>query len=62
MMRNFVVVGWHRQRKFAAMAEEAATAVGGDADVNTAAKVTDIAMAYLQDEVTFQMFSVIAQN
>lgn len=44
------------------MAEEAAAAVGADADVNTAAKVTDIAMAYLQDEVTFQMFSVIAQN
>lgn len=44
------------------MAEEAATAVGADTDVNTAASVTDIAMAYLQDEVTFQMFSVIAQN
>lgn len=34
------------------MAEEAASAVGAGADVNTVGNPTDIAMAYLQDGVT----------
>lgn len=40
------------------MAEEAAVAVGAGADVNTAGKPTEIAMAYLQDEVTFGFLNV----
>lgn len=40
------------------MAEEAAVAVGAGADVNTAGNPTEIAMAYLQDEVTFGFFYV----
>lgn len=47
-----------RQRKFGAMAEEAASAVGAGADVNTAGNPTDIAMAYLQDGVTFGFLNV----
>lgn len=35
------------------MAEEAASAVGAGPDVNTAGNPTELAMAYLQDEVTF---------
>lgn len=40
------------------MAEEAASAVGAGADVNTAGNPTDIAMAYLQDGVTFGFLNV----
>lgn len=41
------------------MAEGAAAAVGAGADVNTAGNPTEIAMAYLQDEVTFHFFCLI---
>lgn len=38
------------------MAEVAAAAVGAALDVNTAGNPTEVAMAYLQDEVTFEYF------
>lgn len=38
------------------MAEVVAAAVGAGPDVNTAGNPTEIAMAYLQDEVTFEYF------
>lgn len=37
------------------MAEVAAAAVGAGPDVNTAGNPTEIAMAYLQDEVTLSI-------
>lgn len=40
------------------MAEGAAAAVGAGPDVNTAGNPTEIAMAYLQDEVTFDSFDL----
>lgn len=36
------------------MAELATAAVGAGSDVNTAGNPTEVAMAYLQDEVTFK--------
>lgn len=36
------------------MADVAAAAVGAGSDVNTAGNPTEVAMAYLQDEVTFE--------
>ncbi len=40
------------------MAEEAVSAVGAGPDVNKAGNPTEIAMAYLQDEVTFDSDSL----
>lgn len=37
------------------MADVAAAAVGAGSDVNTAGNPTEVAMAYLQDEVTFYL-------
>ena len=38
------------------MAEVDASAVGAGADVNTAGNPTEVAMAYLQDEVTLDFY------